>query len=324
MSSRLLQAAGRHAYARASLPALRQPLLATPLRLRARARVPGHVSRTVSCASSTAGVGAGVRETFDKCREQGRVALIPFIMAGDPDLDTTKKAILELDSLGADIIELGVPYSDPLADGPVIHEAATRALRSGATIDKVIAMVREVAPQIKAPLVLFTYFNPIINRGVSEYCKFIKDAGASALLIPDLPLEEVLKVKQAANDAGIELVLLTTPTTPRDRMAKIAESSDGFVYLVSVTGVTGVRAKVSDRVGGLVEMLKEVTDKPVAVGFGVSAPENVKQIVDWGADGVIVGSALVKALGTAGSAEEGLANFKALAASLREAAPAGK
>jgi len=253
-----------------------------------------------------------------------RIALIPFIMAGDPNLDITAQALLELDKLGADIIELGVPYSDPLADGRVIHDAATRALASGANVEKVLNVVREVSPKMKAPIVLFTYYNPIMARGMDNYCKTIKEAGASGLLVPDIPLEMTDDVREACRKAGIELVLLATPTTPQERMARIADKSQGFVYLVSVTGVTGVRAAVSDRVEGLVNMLKAVTDKPVAVGFGVSAPENVEQIVSWGADGVIVGSALVKALAGGSTPEQGLKDMVALASSLRAAAPQGK
>ena len=170
---------------------------------------------------------------------------------------------------------------------------------------QVVALVREVAPKIKAPLVLFTYFNPILKRGLKNYLRTIKEAGAAGLLVPDLPLEgtQTEGVQDAAREAGIELVLLATPTTPQARMETIARETRGFVYLVSVTGVTGVRKEASTRVEGLIKSLKEVTDKPVAVGFGVSGGEQAKTIAGWGADGVIVGSAFVKRLGESGSAE---------------------
>lgn len=227
-----------------------------------------------------------------------------------------------LDAEGADVIELGVPYSDPLADGPTIQKAATRALLDqNVTLDKVLNTLRSVKDDITAPVVLFCYFNPIMSRGLEKFCKDAKEAGASALLVPDIPLEETFLIKQVAREHGMELVLLVTPTTKLERMAKIAEATSGFVYLVSVTGVTGVRATVGSRVEDLVRSLKSITDKPIAVGFGVSEPEHAENIVSMGADGVICGSALVKAVGESGSPEEGLEAMTKLFRSLRAATP---
>ena len=261
-------------------------------------------------------------EAFRAVLDDGKRAFIPFICAGDPDLESTKKALKILDDAGADVIELGVPYSDPLADGPVIQAAATRALENGATLNKVIDLVREMTPQIKAPIVMFTYYNPIYQRGVDKFCADIAAAGAKGLLVPDIPLEETYDVSEIASKHGIELVLLSTPTTPVERAKKIAQATKGFVYLVSVTGVTGVQSNVATRVEQLVEELRSVTDKPIAVGFGVSEAKHAKQIVDWGADGVIVGSALVRALGEAKTPEEGLAALKAKAEEIRGGADA--
>ncbi|CAL5219252.1 g1048 [Coccomyxa viridis] len=254
-----------------------------------------------------------------KLKEQGRGAFIPFIVAGDPNMDATEQALLALDRAGADIIELGVPYSDPLADGPTIQAAATRALAAGCTLNKAIDVVRRASPKMQASILMFTYFNPIMRRGLEQFCRDIKEAGASGLLVPDIPLEETGPVREVATAAGLELVLLTTPTTPLDRMEAIATVSQGFVYLVSVTGVTGQRTSMESRVEGLIEQLHSITDKAVAVGFGVSGPEQAKQIMEWGAEGVIVGSALVKALGDAASPEEGLQAMEKLARSIREA-----
>ena len=227
-----------------------------------------------------------------------------------------------MDAEGADVLELGVPYSDPLADGPTIQAAATRALLDqNTTLDKVLDMLRGVKDDITAPVVLFTYYNPIMRRGMEEFCKQAKEAGASGLLVPDIPLEQTVDIKRVAREHGIELVLLATPTTSVDRMRKIAEATSGFVYLVSVTGVTGVRTKVADRVSDLVDQLKSVTDKPIAVGFGVSKAEHAQNIVDMGGDGVICGSALVKALGESGSPEEGLEVMTELFKELRAATP---
>ena len=266
---------------------------------------------------TTSAATGSVSEAFARVLEEKKRAFIPFICAGDPNLDATKKALKVLDDAGADIIELGVPYSDPLADGPVIQASATRALANGATLNKVIDLVREVSPTIAAPIVMFTYYNPIYQRGVDAFCRDIAAAGAKGLLVPDIPLEETYEVSEIASKHGIELVLLSTPTTPVERAKKIAMATKGFVYLVSVTGVTGMRTGVESRVEELVAKLKKVTDKPVCVGFGISKEEQAQQVVQWGADGVIVGSALVKALGEAASPEEGLERLSALAAELR-------
>ena len=253
-----------------------------------------------------------------------------------------------------------MPYSDPLADGPVIQAAATRALAAGATLDKVLALVKEVrararglrqrrltaaaqvTPTLRAPLILFTYYNPILRRGAEKFIAEISAAGVGGLLIPDIPLEETAEARQLCAKYGLELVLLATPTTSSSRMEKIAAATNGFVYLVSVTGVTGIQDKMEERVQGLVTQLKAVTKKPIAVGFGISKPEHAKQIASWGADGVIVGSALVRALGEAPTpgasdvaaravhavltappfAADGLRQLTALITSLRAALPA--
>ncbi len=247
-----------------------------------------------------------VKERFDQLRDRQACALIPFITAGDPGLETTAKALQVLDQSGADLIELGIPYSDPLADGPTIQAAATRALNRGVTLEAVLKLVAEVTPKLSAPLILFTYYNPILNRGMETFLKDIYEAGARGLLVPDLPLEEMDTLLTAAEAVGIAVILLVAPTSPDERIQAIAQRSQGFIYLVSVTGVTGVRQALATRVEGLLADIHRTTDKPVGVGFGVSDPAQAKQLKDWGADGVIVGSAIVKRL-AAGTPEEGLA-----------------
>lgn len=299
-----------------------RPLLRTSPSTGAPMRRSYGVLRVKTQAVAEVGHTFRITETMDALRAAGKKALIPFIMAGDPNLETTAKAIKVLNDEGADVIELGVPYSDPLADGPVIQEAATRALLDqGTTLDKVLAMLTSIKGDISAPLVLFCYYNPIMRRGPDLFCEQAKAAGASGLLVPDIPLEETHEIKAIARSHGLELVLLCTPTTPVSRMAKIAEATSGFVYLVSVTGVTGVRTKVATRVEELVQSLKSVTDKSVAVGFGVSLPEHAKDIVEMGGDGVIVGSALVRALGGSSSPEEGLQKMTETFKALRAATP---
>ncbi|XP_073145600.1 tryptophan synthase alpha chain-like [Henckelia pumila] len=261
----------------------------------------------------------GISETFSRLKERGKVALIPYITAGDPDLSTTAEALKVLDSCGSDIIELGMPYSDPLADGPVIQAAATRSLARGTNFEKIIAMLKEVVPQLSCPIALFSYYNPILKRGVDKFMTTLQDTGIHGLVVPDVPLEETEILRKETAKKNIELVLLTTPTTPTGRMKAIVEASEGFVYLVSTVGVTGARASVSSKVESLLKEIKKETSKPVAVGFGISKPEQVKQVAGWGADGVIVGSAMVKLLGEAKSPEEGLKELELFTKSLKSA-----
>ncbi|KAL9243031.1 hypothetical protein vseg_016971 [Gypsophila vaccaria] len=274
---------------------------------------------TTMASLTTAQPVVGLSETFLKLRQQNKVALIPYITAGDPDLSTTAEALKVLDACGSDIIELGVPYSDPLADGPVIQAAATRALSRGTNYDAIISMLRNVTPQLSCPIALFTYYNPILKRGIGKFMSTIKDVGVHGLVVPDVPLEETEALRKEALQYGIELVLLTTPTTPTERMKAIVEASEGFVYLVSSIGVTGARADVSGRVQQLLSDIKEASDKPVAVGFGISKPEHVKLVAGWGADGVIVGSAIVKILAEAKTPEEGLKELEKFTKSLKAA-----
>jgi tryptophan synthase alpha chain len=241
-----------------------------------------------------------VSSCFQSLRDRHECALIPFITAGDPNLETTAQALIALDQAGADIIELGVPYSDPLADGPVIQAAATRALQAGVKLADVLAVVAKVSPTIKAPIILFTYYNPILNLGIPEFLRRIVAAGVKGLVVPDLPLEESTTLLEPASLMGIEVIMLVAPTSPPDRMKAIAASAQGFVYLVSVTGVTGMREGMGSNVAGILNQLRSLTDKPIAVGFGISDSVQAKQIKELGADGVIVGSAMVKKLAAEG------------------------
>ena len=259
-----------------------------------------------------------VSACFKSLHDSSQCALIPFITAGDPDLKTTAEALRILDKSGADLIELGVPYSDPLADGPTIQAAATRALQQGVRLDDVLEMVKEVAPQLKAPIILFTYYNPILNRGIESFLKQIAEVGIKGLVVPDLPLEEAESLLTPAAEIGIEVVLLVAPTSSKERIEAIAHQSQGFIYLVSVTGVTGVRNQIESRVQDILQQMRTVTDKPIGVGFGISQPEQARQIKDWGADAVIVGSAFVKRLAD-GTPAEGLSAIGEFCQSLKSA-----
>jgi tryptophan synthase alpha chain len=259
-----------------------------------------------------------VSERFASLRQGGECALIPFITAGDPDLATTEKALSVLDRNGADLIELGMPYSDPLADGPVIQAAATRALARGIKLDDVLEMVSRVSPTLRSPIILFTYYNPILNRGIESFLQQISAAGVKGLVIPDLPLEESEQLMTLSQQYGIEVVLLVAPTSSQSRINAIAHQSQGFIYLVSVTGVTGMRTQVQSRVQDLLTQMRQVTDKPIGVGFGISEPEHALQMKAWGADAAIVGSAFVKRLAD-GTPEEGLAAIEQFCHSLSQA-----
>lgn len=259
-----------------------------------------------------------ISKCFESLRAKRQCALIPFITAGDPDLETTAEALRILDANGADLIELGVPYSDPLADGPVIQAAATRALQRETKLEQVLDIVQTVSPNLKAPLILFTYYNPILNQGIKQFLARIAIAGVKGLVVPDLPVEEAGELLKNAADLGIEVILLVAPTSSKQRIKSIARLSSGFIYLVSVTGVTGMRSQLQTRVKDILQEMRQTTNKPIGVGFGISQPEQARQVKDWGADAVIVGSAFVKQL-SQNTPEQGLQEIGQLCRELKNA-----
>jgi tryptophan synthase alpha chain len=247
---------------------------------------------------------SAISECFQHLKEQQSKALIPFITAGDPDLETTLTALQALDQNGADLIELGIPYSDPLADGPVIQAAATRALQKGVTLTQILSGLKTLS--LKAPLILFTYYNPMVQMGIRRFLKDLKEAGGSGLVVPDLPVEEADPVLTYARELDLDLILLVAPTSRRARMELITQRASGFVYLVSVRGVTGIRGEIDQQVQHLIQDLKQLTSLPIGVGFGISQPEQARQVVSWGADAAIVGSAFVQRLSQAETPESGI------------------
>jgi len=235
-----------------------------------------------------------VDEKFSELKNKKKLALMPFIMAGDPNIEITSEILLKLQENGADLIELGIPYSDPLADGPVIQVAASRALKSGTSLRKVIKLLESLKGKLNIPIILFSYLNPLLCFGFERFCEIASDAGVSGLIVPDLPLEEAYKFSKIVSNHSMDLILLVAPTTPFERMKQISNHTKGFTYLVSVTGVTGERNEMENRVENLIAKLKDVNSNPIAVGFGISTPEHVNKVREWGADGVIIGSAFVK------------------------------
>jgi tryptophan synthase alpha chain len=239
----------------------------------------------------------------------GRAALMPYLMGGFPDLEASRAVGEAYADGGADLVELGVPFSDPLADGPVIHAAGTRALAAGATVPAVIALARSLAERV--PVVLMCYANLVLARGVERFADELAQAGVSGLIIPDLPLEEAPAALAACDAVGLALVPLVAPTTPEERLVRIGGQARGFLYTVSVTGTTGERAAVDAR--ELLARVRAHTQVPVALGFGIATPEQAAAAADAGADGVIVGSRLVRA---AADGEDVRALVAALAAAL--------
>ena len=235
-----------------------------------------------------------VDEMFCELKNNKKLALMPFIMAGDPNIEITSEILLKLQENGAALIELGIPYSDPLADGPVIQVSASRALKSGTNPRKVITLLESLKGKLNIPIILFSYLNPLLCFGFEKFCEMASNAGVSGLIVPDLPLEEAYKFSKIVSNHSMDLILLVAPTTPFERMKQISNHTKGFTYLVSVTGVTGERNKMENRVENLIAKLKDVNSNPIAVGFGISTPEHVNKVHEWGADGVIIGSAFVK------------------------------
>lgn len=234
-----------------------------------------------------------IRRTFERLQTIHERALIPYVTAGDPDIETTKALVREMARRGGDIIEIGVPFSDPLADGPIVQRASQRALQGGTTMRKILRMVGELRPDVDAPLVLMTYYNPVFRYGEAAFVADALAAGVDGLIIPDLPPEEAKTLIDLTSETPLDLIFLVAPTSTPERMASIAAASRGFIYYVSRLGTTGVRDRLSDDLRSMLAQLRSVTSKPIAVGFGVSTPEHVRLVAEM-ADGVVVASAILK------------------------------
>lgn len=219
-------------------------------------------------------------------------AFIPFITAGDPGIEVTEQLVLAMAGAGADLIELGIPFSDPVAEGPVIQEADTRALSGGVTTDRIFEMVARIRKVCDIPLAFMTYANPIFTYGCGRFMERCREVGIDAVIVPDIPYEEREEIKPYCDSCGITLISMIAPTS-RERIRMIAQAAQGFVYCVSSMGVTGVRSEIGTQVGEMIKTVKEVKDIPCAVGFGISTPEQAAKVAAV-SDGIIVGSAIVK------------------------------
>ncbi len=230
---------------------------------------------------------SNIKNAFNKGK-----AFIPFLTGGDPDLETTEKLIFEMEKRGADLIEIGVPFSDPIAEGPVIQEADERALKSGTTTDDLFALVKRVREKSDIPLVFMTYYNPVFSYGNERFLENAREAGIDGIIIPDLPFEESDEIRETCRRYQIDLISMIAPTS-EDRIRRIAEKAEGFLYCVSSLGVTGMREQITTDVAAMIEKVRAVSDIPCAIGFGISKPEQAAAMAKI-SDGVIVGSAIVK------------------------------
>ena len=241
-----------------------------------------------------------IAQTFARLRDEHRPGLVTFVTAGDPDLDRTAGILHALDRAGADVLEVGVPFSDPLADGPVIQRATERALAAGTTLSGVLDLLRSMRADIAAPVVIFSYANPILRLGPEQFADRAGEAGVDGVLILDLPIEEADDFRAMLARRGIDTILLLSPTTTDDRLRKAAALGSGFLYAISRLGVTGARDTLASGAEEMVRRIRAVSNLPVALGFGISKPEHVREVARW-ADAAVVGSALVDVIAREGT-----------------------
>ena len=272
--------------------------------------------------ATTTSTETRISRRFEELRRKGELGLVAYITAGDPTLDATERIVLALAEAGADVIELGVPFSDPLADGPTIQRASERALRSGTTLAGVLELVARLRKRTDVPLVLFSYFNPVLQMGVEKFADTAARAGADGVLITDLTPEEAGDYRRAVRARALDTIFLAAPTSTDARLERIAESSSGFLYLISRTGVTGAREALPDDLPALVRRARAKTALPIAVGFGISQPGHVS-ILGGLADAAVVGSALVEEIERAPSADAAAAAVAERTRILKEAARRG-
>jgi tryptophan synthase alpha chain len=242
-------------------------------------------------------------QTFERLRASGTRGLVTYITAGDPDLTRTEGILRALDRGGADVVEVGVPFSDPLADGPVIQRATERALAAKTTLLGVLSMLRRLRAELRMPVVLFSYANPILRVGAVQFADLARDAGVDGVLVLDLPIEESEDFRAILSDRGIDTILLLSPTTSDERLRAAARLGSGFLYVISRLGVTGARDEIAEGAEDMVRRIRSVSALPVALGFGISKPDHVRQVGRW-ADAAVVGSALVNVIADAGQSPD--------------------
>lgn len=259
-----------------------------------------------------------IDQRFEELKATGGKALVCFLTAGDPSMEATAKLVKAIAGSGADIVEIGVPFSDPLADGPVIQASTHRALHKGASVRKVLDTVKQIRQDCQVPIVLMTYFNPVNSYGLDKFAKDAAEAGTDGVIMTDLPIEEASEWVKAATDASLATIFLLAPTSTDERIELTAKYAGGFVYCITRTGVTGARSDVPPDTANLIARIRRYTDLPVAAGFGISKPEHMQAIKQY-ADGAVVGSALVNLIAESASVDEAVKKASLYVRSLKEA-----
>lgn len=259
-----------------------------------------------------------IEQRFQALRAKGETAFIPYITAGHPSLEQTERIVYALEAAGADVIEFGIPFSDPVGDGPVIQEAAQEAIRGGASLRAVLALIKKLRAKTQVPILLFSYVNPVLAYGVEAFARDAAAAGADGVLCVDLPPEEAIEYKAALDANGLCTVFLIAPTSTDERIELIARQCSGFIYYVSRMGVTGERSSLAADLNEALARIHRHTDKPVAVGFGISTPEQARQVAGL-AEAVVVGSAIVRVVAKAGTGPEAAEAVRAFAQELAQA-----
>jgi tryptophan synthase alpha chain len=262
-----------------------------------------------------------IENKFTALREQGEKALVIYLTAGDPSLEVTREIVLGLDAAGVDCLEIGVPFSDPTADGPIIQAASQRALRNGTTLSAILDMIESIRTMSEIPIVLFGYYNPILSYGTERFAARAQQAGVDGILVVDLPPEEAHELRQYTDPQGIDFISLIAPTTSTDRMKMIASHASGFLYYISITGVTGTAKPQVEEVAKDIKRIRTVTELPLVVGFGISTPQQASQIALY-ADGIVIGSAVVRMIEEHGDKFDLVAHVAHYAKEIKEASQA--
>ena len=263
----------------------------------------GRVSSAQGPGRRSLGESGRLASTFEQLRARGTPGLVTYVTAGDPDLERTGDILRSLDRAGADVLEVGVPFSDPLADGPVIQRATERALASGTTLRGVLELIGRIRADVRAPIVIFSYANPILRLGPERFADQAREVGVDGVLVLDLPIEEADDSRAMLAARGIDTILLLSPTTTDERLRKAAALGSGFLYAISRLGVTGARDAIANGARDMVRRIRAVSTLPVALGFGISKPEHVREVGQW-ADAAVVGSALVSVIAAAGASQD--------------------
>jgi tryptophan synthase alpha chain len=277
---------------------------------------------TISMALPKIPATTRITRRFEELRSRGEMGLIAFLTAGDPSLEATESFVLALDQAGADVVELGVPFSDPVADGPAIQRSSERALRAGATLSGVLSLVESIRRKSDVALVLFSYYNPVLQMGIERFARTAADAGADGVLITDLTPEEAGDYRRIVQAHSLDTIFLAAPTSTDERLARIADVTSGFLYLISRTGVTGTRESLPEDLPALIRRVRRATSLPIAVGFGISVPGQVS-VLGGLADAAVVGSALVQEIEQAASVDAAREALSARVRGLKQAGKAG-